>query len=186
MFFRSTRRFLVGAALLASLVSVASPAPADVASWLYVGAGPSLVGERLSNADQQLSLQVDTGFGSPPGAPVILGGLARVQPHFGQGIDLGLLLRGAMGSYQRGDWGAAIDIGGYQRWWGAGSTGLLGGVSLGGPFGLTANLTAGFGTNDAQMFSGTFGIDFARLTIYRTAGQNWWRNPYPSPRERDF
>jgi hypothetical protein len=42
------------------------------------------------------------------------------------------------------------------------------------------NLGVNRGTNDVQGFLGTIGIDFARLTVHRTSGQNWWPN-YPLP-----
>jgi hypothetical protein len=170
---------------LAVLAAGLTPAVAraDVSSWLYTGAGPSWVDDGRGSTDPQLSLQIDTGLGSPPSEPVIVGGLARFMPHFGRGTDLGLLLRIATGGYQRGNWGGALDLGGYQRFWGVGSTGFMGTLSLGAPFGVTLDVLAAAGTNEAKSFGGTLGIDFARLTIYRESGLNWWTNPFPAVKE---
>ncbi len=160
-----------------------SPAArADVSSWLYVGGGASRLDDTSLQPSIVPDLQLDTGLGTSPADAFIFGGLLRSHTHFGRGTDLGLLLRGATHGFVNGDWGLAVDIGPYQRWWGAGSSGFWGGLSLGAPWGITVSANAGMGSNQAQTFSLTLGIDLARLTVYRTTGQQWWRNPFPAYR----
>jgi hypothetical protein len=171
------------AILLAGLLlSITVPARADVSSWLFFGAGPSWLRRGDESFESQPSLQMETGLGGPPDSPVVLGGLARVHTHFGSGTDLALLLRGASSGFVAGDWGAGLDLGAYQRFWGAGSTGGVGSLVLGAPWGITASISAGWGTGEALSLSAVLGIDLARLTIYRSSGTNWWSNPFPSPR----
>ncbi len=178
---KSLRSILPTAAALACFWP--STAKADVSSWLFVGAGPSWTQEgKKAATERQLTLQLDTGIGTPPDAPIIVGGLGRFQTYFGQGSDIGLLVRTATQGFVNGNWGAAIDLGGYQRWWGIGSTGLTGSLVLGGPWGITLVGSGGFGTNDQKSYSAVLGIDFARLTIYRTSGDSFWKNPFPAYR----
>jgi hypothetical protein len=108
----------------------------------------------------------------------VAGGLFRVQPYFGEGTDLALLMRVATGGFVQGGFGVALDAGGYQRWWGEESSGGLGSVVLGAPWGITLSASAGVGTNDTRFASLTLGLDFARLTVYRTSGTNWFLNPH--------
>jgi hypothetical protein len=118
-------------------------------------------------------------MGTPPQDAFIVGGLGRVHTFFGRGTDLAVLLRGATHGFVNGSWGGAIDIGPYRRFWGSGSTGGAGSLVLGAPWGLTMSLGATLGTHDGQSVSATFGIDLARLTVYRQAGENLWVNPFP-------
>jgi hypothetical protein len=174
-------RLPAAAAGLGLLLSAAS-ARADVSSWMFVGGGPTWTEEGGRPEEQQPSLQVEAGLGTPPADSVIFGGLYRTHTHFGRGTDLGLMLRGATHGFVNGDFGAAIDFGGYQRWWGIGSSGLQGALVLGAPWGVTLSVGGGLGTNDARHFGATLGIDFARLTIYRRTGDSWWKNPFPAYR----
>jgi len=161
-------------------------AHADVSSWLFVGSGPSMTERRNEPSTEQLSLQLESGLGTDPSHWLIVGGLGRVHTHFGEGSDLALLVRTASNGFVNGDWGGAIDLGGYQRWWRAGSTGGTGSLVLGAPWGITVSLGAGLGTNDARTYSAVLGVDLARLTVYRTSGTGWWTNPFPAVRsERD-
>jgi len=153
-------------------------ARADVSSWIFVGAGPSAIEMQDQGYEWQPSLQIETGLGSPPLGSVIFGGIGRLHTHFGSGTDLALLFRTASGGFVRGDWGAALDLGGYQRWWGRESTGGLASVVLGAPWGITASLTGGYGSNDARSVSLVLGLDFARLTVYRQSGQSYWLNTF--------
>lgn len=164
------------------VLSLCAPARADTSSWLYAGAGPSVF-DFDPGADRRLVLDLATGFGTDPSHPIIAGGLVRVLPQLGDGVDLVLTSRFTMSGYVNGGWGAAIDLGAYQRWWGEGSTGGIVNLSLGATWGVTLNLSAAMGTNDARMMLATLGIDFARLTVYRTTGQNWFYNPFPAVRE---
>jgi hypothetical protein len=165
-----------------ALAVVAKPCAADVSSWLFVGGGASSLDQASEDATTQPLLQIETGMGSPPGGALIVGGLGRLQTHFGAGTDLGLALRVATHGFANGDWGGAVDLGGYQRWWGKGSTGGAGALVLGAPWGLTLNLGAHLGTDDARGFTAALGIDFARLTVYRRSGENWWKNTFPAYR----
>ncbi len=126
-------------------------------------------------------LAVDVGLGSPPTGAIIVGGVARLQPHFGYATDFGLSLRTATRGFTQGDWGAALDLGGYLRA-AKSSAGGLGSLVLGGPWGLTLTGTASYGTGDSRSVSVLLGIDFARLTIYRRSGESWFKNPFPAVR----
>lgn len=164
--------------------SVALPARADVSSWFFAGTGPSFFDRGSGRVETQPALQIDAGMGSTPENRFVAGGIARIMPHFGDGIDLAVLLRLAPQPYVLGKWGVAVDLGGYQRFWGQGSTGGMATVSIGAPYGITLDVTGAYGTNSQQTYVATLGIDFARLTVHRYSGLDWWRNPYPSPRER--
>jgi hypothetical protein len=168
---------LAGAAM--AVLGAPRVARADVSSWLFIGSGPSWLQRASQDPEYQPSLQMETGLGSSPRDLVVLGGLGRVHTHFGQGTDLGLLIRSATRGLVRGDWGAALDVGAYERFWGVGSTGALLSLSLGAPWGITLSLTGGIGTNDSKTISAVIGLDLARATIYRQSGENWWENPFP-------
>jgi hypothetical protein len=181
-----TRLVIVRALGAAAVLAVSASAQADVSSWMFFGSGPSALDFGRDTLEWQPTLLVETGLGSPPSGSVIVGGLGRMHIHFGQGADLALLVRTASHGFVNGDWGAAVDLGGYQRWWGVGSSGGLGSLVLGAPWGITLNLTAGVGTNDARTYAAVLGLDFARLTIYRRSGETWWKNSLPAyrPEER--
>ncbi len=166
--------------LLAATVvlGVALPARADVSSWIGVQAGPTWIDEG-KGAYTVPSLKLTTGIGTAPGDLLAAGGLFHVEPQFGKGVDLGLLARLATRGYVLGDFGLALDLGGYERFWGVRSAGGLGALTFGAPWGLILSVDGGIGTNDAHHFGVTFGVDFARLTIYRTTGKNWMPNPKP-------
>lgn len=175
----------LGLALALAGCLVTKPAAADVSGWMFVGSGAAVLRDEATSATLEPTLAVDIGMGAPPSRKIVIGALARVQPFFGQGVDLGLVVRAATRGFVQGDWGGAVDLGGYQRWWGIGSTGGLATLQVGAPLGFTFGLSAAVGSSDAQTYSAFAGIDFARLTIYRRAGTNWWRNAYPSPRPTD-
>jgi hypothetical protein len=171
----SPSRFLAGIACAFAALVVPGRARADVSSWVYVGVGPSfLSGERDR---QRFTLQLESGLGTPPGA-FVFGGLLRAQSFFHDGTDLSLLARGATGGFVQGGWGLAIDAGAYERFWGEGSQGGLGALVLGAPWGITMSLGGGAGTHDQRFASATLGLDFARLTVYRSSGKSWFMNPY--------
>lgn len=171
---------LAGACVVASAAS----ARADVSSWLFVGTGPSWV-HHASGTTSQLSMQLETGLGTSPYNPVVVGGLLRLQPHFGHGSDVALAVRTATRAFVNGGWGGAIDLGGYERWWGPGSSGGTASLVLGAPWGITLSATGTLGSNDERSYSAVLGIDFARLTVYRTTGGQWWPNPFPAYRPGD-
>lgn len=171
--------------LLAGLVALPQPARADVSSWLYVAPGYSWTQERKDATEHQPSFQLDTGLGTPPSHTIVFGGLFHWQTHFGGGTDLGLLARVATHGFVNGDWGAALDLGGYERWWGRGSAGGMGQLVLGAPWGITLAGGGGSGTNDGRHYSVTLGVDLARLTVYRRTGERWWKNPFPAYRPEE-
>jgi hypothetical protein len=177
---------LVVPALVACALTVSPPARADVSSWLYFGGGPSWITTTERGTTTESSLQMETGLGTPPADALAAGGLFRVHTHFTRGTDLALLARVATHGFVNGGWGVGLDLGGYERFWEEGSTGLLGSLVLGAPWGITLSATAGFGTNDQRIYAGTLGIDLARLTIYRRTGESWFKNPFPAyrPEER--
>lgn len=162
--------------LAASTLLVASAARADVSSWIYAGVGPGMLDD--ANSDRRrFVLELETGLGTPP-AGFVFGGLLRTQTFFSEGTDLALLLRGATRGYVQGGFGLALDAGAYQRFWGVGSTGGTAAVVLGLPWGFTLRGSGGIGTNDQRFATFTVGVDFARLTVYRTHGTNWFLNPF--------
>ncbi len=127
-------------------------------------------------------MQVESGLGSSPVEPVAVGGLLRMHTRFGEGSDFGLFVRTATGGYVRGSWGAAVDLGGYERWWGQAAPGYAGTLSIGAPWGITLALDAARDTKDTSTLAAVIGLDFARFSVYRSTGQSWFPNPFPSPR----
>jgi hypothetical protein len=170
--------------LSSSLLLVAGTARADVSSWLFAGGGAGLrdqSGQRATAA----ALELDTGIGSSPAAPLAVGGLLKLNTRFGQGSDFGLYLRTATGGYVRGGWGAAIDLGTLSRWEQGVHPGYGGAVSLGAPWGVTLDLNAARDNKERNAFVAVVGIDFARFSVYRATGTSWFPNPFPSPRPTD-
>lgn len=168
----------ISPALVAGIVALtAREARADVSSWFYMGGGATSLAQTDFIKVKPFTLQTELGVGSPPDKAVILGGLVKAYTYFGDGTDLALTIRGASGGFVRGGLGFAIDAGGYERWWGAGSSGFLGAIVLGGPFGLQITAMTEQGSNDVRSYGATLGIDFLRLTVYRASSQNYWPNP---------
>jgi hypothetical protein len=167
-------RWSVALASLAAGFLLADNARADVSSWVYAGFGPAY----LKDVERdRYTLQLEAGMGTQPAA-LVVGGLLRVQPYLGEGSDLALLARVATRGFVQGGFGLALDAGGYQRFWGEGSSGGLGSLVVGLPWGINVSASAGTGTNDTRFASLTLGLDFARLTVYRTYGTNWFLNPH--------
>ena len=164
--------------LLAS--SFSRPANADAASWFAVGGGTGALMEAGATS-YPVALQIETGIGSSPVSPVVVGGLIKSFSYFGRGTDLVLALRTATGGFARGGFGFALDAGGYQRWWELDSRGFYGAFVVGLPYGLQVTAMTEQGTNDRQTYGATFGIDFLRLTVYRNATGGYWPNPMIDP-----
>jgi len=181
---RRPLRFVALLGLGFGSLCVAGEARADVSSWASVASGPTWLDDGVAPRSVA-SLQMNAGLGLPPSGPVVVGGLFDVTTHFGQGTDLGLLSRFATRGFVLGDWGGAVDLGAYERLWGRGSAGFLGKLVIGAPWGLQLGLGGGIGTKDAKFFGVTLGIDFARLTVFRTTGESWFPNPYPAYRKVD-
>ncbi len=166
----------VACGLIALGLTTTESAFADAASWMYVGGGASAVQTDDSDASTHSLLQLDAGFGTTPNDALVFGGILRTLTHFSGGTDLVLAQRTATGGFARGDWGLALDVGGVQRWWGPDSTGVIGTLTGGGPWGLQLSVLASMGTNGGRMFGLSFGIDWARATAHRSVGTNWWPN----------
>ncbi len=168
-------------AMFAALTLIARPCSADIASWMYVGAGMSQVDRPNVSAERRSLMQLDAGFGSSPYATLVFGGILRTLTHFDGGTDLAIAQRTTTGGFSRGDWGLALDLGGYQRWWGRDSRGGMASAWLGAPWGLQLGITGEMGTGESRTIALTLGLDWARATAHRHPGQEWWRN-YILPR----
>jgi hypothetical protein len=175
------------ASLLGATAALAGTAHAraDVSSWAYVGSGLSSLKQQNLELRVDPTLAIETGIGTAPKHPLIVGGLFKLQALFGDGADLGVSLRVATRSFVTGNFGLALDAGPYQRFWGEGSSGGQASLVLGAPWGITLSLGAGIGTNEARQYGATLGLDFARLTVYRLAGEDWFPNPRPAYRPKE-
>ncbi len=163
-------------------IAVASPARADASAWVFVSGG-AMAWKQLQDTSTNSAgtMIVDAGAGSSPDGKVIIGGIFRFQPIFPHGgIDLSVLARVASHGFQAGDWGFAVDLGGFGRAWGNQSVGFSGSVSLGMPLGFTLMLQNETGTDHTLAFSAVAGIDLLRLTVYRQTLLKYWQNPSPA------
>lgn len=156
------------------------PVHAEVSSWFAMSGGPSWLSEHKSSYELAPTMQLDMGVGSQPSSPAVVGGLFRTTTYFSHGTDLSLCIRAATRGFTTGDWGVALDGGGYARWWGESSTGPIGTLHLGMPFGLTLSVQGQMGSNEHKAFGAMFGIDLLRLTVYRLGGESFWANPRPA------
>jgi hypothetical protein len=169
--------------LVLAVLVLSSPARADVSSWVSAAAGATMLEDRLGRSTAP-TLELKTGIGTPPlGGFLAVGGLLQLQTHFGKGTDLGLVARFATKGYVLGDFGVALDLGGYQRFYGERSRGGLGALVLGAPWGFFLSAGGGLGTKDERHGGLVLGIDFARLTVYRDVGTSSFPNPHPAFRE---
>ncbi|HXK16845.1 MAG TPA: hypothetical protein VNG33_03490 [Polyangiaceae bacterium] len=171
-------------ALVAALCS-AQRARADVSSWVYVGGGASSLKQKDLKLRLDPSLAIETGLGTPATHPLVVGGMFKLKALFGDGADLALALRVASRGFVTGQFGLALDAGPYQRFWGAGSSGGEAALVLGAPWGITLSAGGSMGTNAAREYGATLGLDFARLTVYRLSGENWFPNPHPAFRPNE-
>ncbi len=178
---REVARRAALAALVLGLLALPRSAAAQASSWLYVGGGAGRI-ERADNESLSL-VQVDTGLGTSSRKPIVVGGLFRIQGYIGGGADLGLVARLCTSGFVQGGFGAGVDAGVYQRWWGPDSTGVAGNLVLGAPWGITLIGGATLGSDDQRAYFASLGIDFARLTVHRHTGLDWFRNPMRSPDE---
>jgi hypothetical protein len=173
---------LLTVATVLATVALASPARADSSAWVFVSGG-AMAWKQLQDASLNSAgtMIVDAGAGSSPDGKVIIGGIFRFQPVFPHGgIDLSVLMRVATHGFQAGDWGFALDLGGFARAWGQKSVGFSGSASLGMPLGFTLMLQNESGIDHAFSFAAVAGIDLLRLTIYRQTLLKWWQNPSPA------
>lgn len=169
------------ALLVLSVLVLSAPARADVSSWVSAAAGATVLEDRAGRSTAP-TLELKTGIGTPPGF-LSVGGLFQLQTHFGKGTDLGLVARFATRGYVLGDFGVALDLGGYQRTFGEYSRGGLGALVLGAPWGLFLSAGGGIGTEKERHYGLVLGVDFARLTVYRDVGTDYFPNPLPAFRK---
>lgn len=177
---RRLPRILIAAAVLVGSAAAASPARADASAWFFAGGGATGWKQGVTDLDIRGSLAFDVGVGTSPDGSFIFGGLFRLAPLLGMGTDMALLARGATRGFQAGDWGFAIDAGGYARTWGVSSVGFSGDVVLGAPLGLQLTVNVMVGTDDAFAVGAVAGVDLLRLTVYRQTLLDWWTNPSPA------
>lgn len=171
---RALRAFVATAVLF-----VALPARADISSWVSVAFGPTMF-EQKDDRFTVPTLELKAGAGLPPGDLLTVGGLFQLQTHFGKGTDLALVGRIATRGYVVGGFGVALDLGGYERFWGPHSAGGVGALVFGAPWGIILSANGGYGTNDQRHVGVVLGFDFARLTVYRETGTNHYPNPFPA------
>ena len=114
---------------------------------------------------------------------VLAGAIAAVVAVFVVEVDVTVLARGVTRGFARGGFGLGLDVGAYQRWWGSQSTGVTGNLVLGAPWGLTLLGGASIGTGEQKLYFASLGIDFARLTVHRHSGLDWFPNPMRVPAE---
>lgn len=162
-----------------TVTGISSVARADVSSWVFVGGGAADL--RLPNASgagstNPLALQIDTGFGSAPTGPLVVGFAAKSLTYFDHGTDVGLALRLTTPGYSLGTWGLAVDLGATQRFWGQSATLASTSLTFGLPWGVNLAATAGSDFGDTQSLVLAIGLDWARFTAHRTSGESWWRN----------
>lgn len=179
-------------ALLFGLVCVvrAADARADVTSWLSAGGGWGLKhDDARSTFDGAGAASFAIGVGSEPTASVVVGGVLRSTTYFTLGTDLGIAARFASGSFARGQWGFAVDVGPTWRTFGSGEYGrwpisamLIGGA----PWGLQlavggeALRIAGDDAHSRGLVA-LLEIDLLRLTVMRRgATDRHWENPSPA------
>ncbi|MDX2056136.1 MAG: hypothetical protein SFV15_27290 [Polyangiaceae bacterium] len=169
----------VVAIVASTFIGWTGSARAESSAWLSFTGGPATLADDGDSLGTSGLLEISSGLGTSPLDPLVWGGLVRSSTYFASGTDLSLLGRVATSGYALGNWGVALDAGGYERFWGRGSAGFTGSLSLGAPWGLVASAGGMLGTNSTRGASVSVGFDFARLTIFRTSGENWWKNPYP-------
>ena len=182
---RTERRLFTFLPCALTLLLGARSAHADVSSWAFVGGGVSRLEQNALSARTVSSMRLQAGLGTDPSHPFVLGGLLSLEPHFGYGSDLALSLRSATRGYVNGGFGLALDLGGYERFWGQGSAGGTSTLWLGAPWGISLGAGGSFGSHDAHGYSAILGIDFARLTVYRNTGTSWFMNPFPADRSKE-
>src|SRR5262252_1649523 len=148
--------------------------------------GPGATSFKMNDDARVLkpTLAFDVGVGTTPDASFIVGGYFHLQPVFGAGTDLALLLRAATRGYQAGGFGLALDAGGYARYWNGGSYGFAGGLVLGAPLGFEIHAQTEIGTSSAVAFGAVAGIDLLRLTVYRQSLTDYWYNPSTAQHEK--
>ncbi len=170
----------IGLALGAGLLVAPSAAWADASAWAYAGGGAFLLKEGTEALTPRAAMSFDFGMGTNPDGKFIVGGLFRLTPVFGLGPDMAVMARAATHGFQASRFGAAIDVGYFQRLHGSYSSGVTGSLTIGFPLGFSLAMHGVYGTNDTLGFGAIAGIDFLRLTVYRQVLLDKWPNPSPA------
>ena len=107
--------------LLAALPLVLAPSVAradEPTTWLGLGGGYAFERDSAQSLMRRATaFNISLGVGTPNNHPVVVGGVFRSLTYFTLGTDISLSGRVAMGSFARGDFGLALDLGVAGRWW---------------------------------------------------------------------
>jgi hypothetical protein len=187
---RRALRSLASLAAAGACIVTASPAAADVSSWLSGGAGYGLKRNDSTGRDAgRVGMSFAIGVGTDPLSRVVVGGVLRSTTYFSLGTDLSLAARVASGGFARGDWGLALDVGPMWRSFGSGEYGrwpVAAMLTAGAPWGVQlafgAELLRIAGDDaPARGFVALLEIDLLRLTVMRQGSTDrWWENPSPA------
>jgi hypothetical protein len=126
-------------------------------------------------------LDLDLGIGTLASRPLVLAGLFHFAPQFAVGADLGGALRLCTGSYARGEFGLALDLGAHHRFASIGGVAGSSRLVVGGPWGMFAGLTGSYGQNEVWTGTLAVGVDFARATVHRAHGEETLPSPLHQP-----
>jgi hypothetical protein len=176
---------------MACILHAPAEARADVSSWFTAGGGYGYQhGAERDAYDRATALSFSVGVGSNPLSSVVVGGLIRSTTYFTLGTDVDLSVRFATGSFARGQWGLALDVGPGLRGWAQatnyGHWPLHAMLMAGGPWGLQLGLGADFFNLDssgpaARGAVALLEVDLLRLTVMRQGSTDrWWENPSPA------
>ncbi len=155
-------------------------AHAEISSWSSLGVGVARLEEPKRDNVLRLQTPIDVGVGLQPSLPVMVGWGAKITPYWGDGVDLGTYVRAATQNYVLGGFGVALDAGAYVRTFASKTGGFLGALNVGLPWGVVGTFIYARGPDGVQTIGGTVGLDFLRLTVYRLAGEQEWKNERPA------
>ena len=175
-----TKATLIGLGIACASFALPAAAWADASAWAYAGGGALLLKEGTQALTPRAAMSFEYGMGTNPDGKFIIGGLFRLTPVIDLGPDMAICIRAATHGFQASKFGAAIDVGYFQRLWGSYSSGVTGTFTIGFPLGFSLSLHGIYATNETVGFGAMVGIDFLRLTIYRQVLLDTWPNPSPA------
>ena len=184
-------RFAAASALVLAALAFAPGARAEEpTTWLSLGGGYGAQRDGVAQSMRRATaFTVAIGAGTPNNHPIVVGGVFRSLTYFTLGTDISLSLRLASGSFSRGDFGVALDLGVAGRWWKGQDFGHFPVVStlyLGLPYGFQVGVvgTGADVSGDHPAATGVAALlefDFLRLTVMRSGSTNsFWPNPSPA------